>query len=79
MQGELLSPILFNLFVNDLELCFLKSGSLPYELSSLNLFLAGLHKVHPAYRMVNAGRAGVFKRVPTLCNQLLPHLLADIL
>jgi hypothetical protein len=21
-------------------------------------FLAGLHKVHPAYRMVNAGRAG---------------------
>ena len=54
-------------------------------------FLAGLHKVHPAYRMVNAGRAGgragwraggragVFNRVPTLCNQLLPHLLADIL
>jgi hypothetical protein len=24
-----------------------------------NQFLAGLHKVHPAYRMVNAGRAGV--------------------
>jgi hypothetical protein len=53
------------------------------------IFLAGLHKVHPAYRMVNAGRAGVFNRVPTLCNQLLPHptlcnqllphLLADIL
>jgi hypothetical protein len=39
--------------------------------------------VHPAYRMVNAGqvgwRAGAFNRVPTLCNQLLPHLLADIL
>jgi hypothetical protein len=45
----------------------------------LNWFLAGLHKVHPAYRMVNAGRPGVFNRVPTLCNQLLPHLLADIL
>ena len=47
------------------------------------IFLAGLRKVHPAYRMVNAGRvggqAGVFNRVPTLCNQLLPHLLADIL
>jgi hypothetical protein len=41
-------------------------------------FLAGLHKVHPAYRMVNAGWAGVFNRVPTYCNQLLPHLLADI-
>jgi hypothetical protein len=25
------------------------------------------------------GRAGVFNRVPTLCNQLLPYLLADIL
>ena len=39
MQGEVLSPILFNLYVNDLELCFLKSDSVPYELSSLNLFL----------------------------------------
>jgi hypothetical protein len=43
------------------------------------LFFPGLHKVHPAYRMVNAGRAGVFNSVPTLCNQLLPRLLADIL
>jgi hypothetical protein len=43
------------------------------------VFLAGLHKVHPAYRMVNAGQTGAFNRVPTLCNQLLPHLLADIL
>jgi hypothetical protein len=25
---------------------------------SVFTFLAGLHKVHPAYRMVNAGRAG---------------------
>jgi hypothetical protein len=45
----------------------------------LEKFLVGLHKVHLAYRMVNAGWAGVFNRVPTLCNQLLPHLLADIL
>jgi hypothetical protein len=37
--------------------------------------------------MVNAGlaggqaggQAGIFNRVPTLCNQLLPHHLADIL
>jgi hypothetical protein len=42
-------------------------------------FLAALHKVHPAYRMGNAVRAGVFNKVPTLCDQLLPHLLADIL
>jgi hypothetical protein len=48
----------------------------------LYILLAGLHKVYPAYRMVNAGRAGwraggragVFNRAPTLCNQLLPHL-----
>jgi hypothetical protein len=43
------------------------------------MFLAGLHTVHPAYRMVNGWQTGVFNRVPTLCNQLLPHLLADIL
>ena len=51
--------------------------------SPFYLFLAGLHKVHPAYRMVNVGlaggRAGVFNRVPTLCNHLLSHLYADIL
>jgi hypothetical protein len=39
--------------------------------------------VHPAYIMMNAGWVGgwasVFNRVPTLCNQFLPHLLADIL
>jgi hypothetical protein len=40
--------------------------------------LAGLHKVHPAPRIVNAVQASSH-RVPTLCNHLLPHLLADIL
>jgi hypothetical protein len=39
---------------------------------TFNHFLAGLHKVHPAYRMVNAGRAS-FNRVPILCKQLFPH------
>jgi hypothetical protein len=34
-----------------------------YLVSALDIevdmwFLAGLHKVHPAYRMVNAGRVG---------------------
>jgi hypothetical protein len=44
------------------------------------VFLARLHKVHPAYRVVNAGgRAGVFNRVPTLCNQVFSYLLAYIL
>jgi hypothetical protein len=47
--------------------------------SSFRSFLARLHKLHPAYRMVNGWRAGAFNRVLTLCNQLLPHLLADIL
>jgi hypothetical protein len=35
--------------------------------------LAGLHKVHPAYRMMNGGQS-FFNRVPTVCNQLLLHL-----
>ena len=39
MQGEVLSPILFNLYVNDFEANFLKSGCIPYELSTLSLFL----------------------------------------
>lgn len=39
MQGEVLSPILFNLYVNDFEMNFLKSGCIPHELLSLNLFL----------------------------------------
>jgi hypothetical protein len=38
-----------------------------------------LHKVHSDYRMVNAGRVNLFNRVPTLCNQLVSHLLANIL
>ena len=38
MQGEVLSPILFNLYVNDFETNFLKSGCIPYELSTLSLF-----------------------------------------
>lgn len=39
MQGEVLSPILFNLYVNDFENSFLNAGCVSYELSSLNLFL----------------------------------------
>ena len=35
----MLSPILFNLYVNDFESEFLNSGSTPYSMSSLNLFL----------------------------------------
>ena len=39
MQGEVLSLILFNLYVKDFELEFLNSGCTPYEMSSLNLLL----------------------------------------
>jgi hypothetical protein len=60
-----------------LRRCLISFFSLISTLSYI--FLAGLRKVHPAYRMVNARWAGVFNRVPTLCNQLIPHLLADIL
>ena len=38
MQGEVLSPILFNLYVNDFETNFLKSGCIPNELSTFSLF-----------------------------------------
>ena len=39
MQGEVLSPIFFSLYVNDFEKEFISSNSLPYELGPLNLFL----------------------------------------
>ena len=39
MQGEVLSPILFNLYVNDFVAEVLNSGCTPYEMSSLNLYL----------------------------------------
>ena len=39
MQGEVLSPILFSLYVNDFEKEFISSNCLPYELGPLNLFL----------------------------------------
>jgi hypothetical protein len=39
MQGEVLSPILFSMFINDFELSFINSGCVPYECKSLNLFL----------------------------------------
>lgn len=38
MQGEVLFPILFNLYVNDFEMNFLKYGCIPHELLSLNVF-----------------------------------------
>ena len=39
MLGEVLSPILFNMYVDDFETNCLKSGSIPYEPSTLSLFL----------------------------------------
>jgi hypothetical protein len=54
----------------------MQPSSLP--ISFLESILAGLFKVNPADKMVSAGRVGVFNRVPTLCNQFLPHTLADI-
>ena len=38
MQGEVLFPILFNLYVNDFETNFLTSGCIPYELSTFSIF-----------------------------------------
>ena len=39
MQGEVLSPILFSLYMNDFEMNFLRSGSIPVECLDMNLFL----------------------------------------
>ena len=39
MQGEVLSPILFSLYMNDFEMNFLRSGCIPVECLDLNLFL----------------------------------------
>jgi hypothetical protein len=39
MQGEVLSPVLFSLYLNDLELAFVESNCKPVEVKSLSLFL----------------------------------------
>jgi hypothetical protein len=39
MQGEVLSPILFSLYINDFETQFISSNCASYECLSLNLFL----------------------------------------
>ena len=39
MQGEVLSPILFSLFINDFEMQFLRDGCVPVELQDIHLFL----------------------------------------
>lgn len=39
MQGEVMSPILYSLYVNDFEMNFLKDGCVPFECKSLSLFL----------------------------------------
>ena len=38
LQGEVLSPMLFALYVNDLENGFLNEGNMPIELNTLSLF-----------------------------------------
>ena len=37
MQREVLSPLLFSLYVNDCEMAFINSKSIPYEMRELNL------------------------------------------
>jgi hypothetical protein len=39
MQGEVLSPILFSMYVNDFEMSFINADCIPYDCQSLNLFL----------------------------------------
>jgi exonuclease III len=39
MQGEVLSPILFSMYVNDFEMSFVQNDCIPYECQSLNLFV----------------------------------------
>jgi hypothetical protein len=39
MQRETLSPILFSLYVNDFEICFIKDNCTSIEIQLINLFL----------------------------------------
>ena len=39
MQGESLSPLLYSLYVNDIELELINNGCIPYELRIINLYL----------------------------------------
>ena len=39
MQGETLSPILFSLYVNDFEMCFIKDNCTSIDIQLINLFL----------------------------------------
>ena len=39
LQGEVLSPILFSIYVNDFEMDFLTNNNVPVQLLELNLFL----------------------------------------
>ena len=39
MQGEVLFPILFSLFINDFQMQYLREGCAPVELHDIHLFL----------------------------------------
>ena len=39
LQGEVLSPILFSIYVNDFEIDFLTNNNVPVQMLELNLFL----------------------------------------
>jgi hypothetical protein len=39
MQGKVLSPILFSMYVYDFEMSFINADCIPYDCQSLNLFL----------------------------------------
>ena len=39
MQGEALSPLLFSMFVNDLELAFMRAGCTSLDIDVISLFL----------------------------------------
>ena len=39
MQGEVMSPVLFSLFINDIEINLIVKGSIPYECANISLFL----------------------------------------
>ena len=38
MQGDLLSPILFSLYINEFEVSFIQGNCIPYEYLSLSFF-----------------------------------------
>lgn len=77
MQGEVLSPILFNLYVNDFEINFLNSECVPFEISSLNLFLLMYADDMVIFSETIAGLQSLLDELTYYCSTWKLHINVD--